>query len=148
MTASGFLRPGESLDAAIARPATGAAPSTGNPAGGGYSTASDLFNFSRALRTGRLLDARMTEFVLRGTFAETPPWGFSLREQTVGGRHFIGNGGGAPGVNAEFRFEPAGAYTVVVLSNSSPPAATNLLTSILQRLADVAAPAPHAAPQD
>jgi D-alanyl-D-alanine carboxypeptidase len=145
MTASGFLRPGESLDV-IALPPTGAAPSTGNPAGGGYSTASDLFKFSRALRTGRLLDARMTEFVLRGTFSENPRWGFSLREQPVGSRTFIGNGGGAPGVNAEFRFEPAGSYTVVVLSNASPPAATNLLTSILHRLAGLPAPAPQAAP--
>jgi hypothetical protein len=88
----------------------------------------------------------MTEFVLRGTFAENPPWGFSLREQPVGSRTFIGNGGGAPGVNAEFRFEPAGSYTVVVLSNASPPAATNLLTSILDRLAGLPAPAPQAAP--
>jgi len=141
MTASGFLRAGEAGDA-IALPPTGAAPGAGNPAGGGYSTAADLFRFARALRTGKLLDARMTEFVLRGTFAENPRWGFSLREQAVGGRTFIGNGGGAPGVNAEFRFEPAGSYTVVVLSNASPPAATNLLTAILNRLAG---PAPSTA---
>src|SRR5262245_7657982 len=76
----------------------------------------------------------MTQYVLNGTFDEDPKWGFSLREQMAGTHRFIGNGGGAPGVNAEFRFEPAGAYTVVVLSNSSPPSATNLLTTILNRL--------------
>lgn len=134
MTASGFLQPGASLDA-VALPAGTTTPSTGNPAGGGYSTALDLFKFARALRTGRLLDGRMTEFVLHGTFAESPRWGFALREQTIGDRRFIGNGGGAPGINAEFRFEPAGAYTVVVLSNASPPSATNLLTAILNELA-------------
>jgi CubicO group peptidase (beta-lactamase class C family) len=134
MTASGFVRAGDSLDTVALSP-TGAAPGPGNPAGGGYSTASDLFKFARALRTGTLLDSRMTDFMLRGTFAETPRWGFALREQAVDGRQFIGNGGGAPGVNAEFRFEPAGSYTVVVLSNASPPSATNLLASILRRLA-------------
>lgn len=145
MRASGFFRTGEredgvALPVASADPAgrsTGRGPRTGNPAGGGYSTAADLFRFSRALRAGRLLDRRMTEYVLNGTFAEQPRWGFSLREQTVGSHRFIGNGGGAPGVNAEFRFEPSGDYTVVVLANSSPPAATDLLRAILNRIAGV-----------
>jgi len=152
MTASGFFRQGEREDN-VALPVTSGepggrslgrnpgppiaptAPRTGNPAGGGYSTAADLFRFARALRTGRLLDQRMTEYVLSGTFAEQPRWGFSLREQTIGSHRFIGNGGGAPGVNAEFRFEPSGVHTVVVLANSGPPAATKLLTAILNRIA-------------
>ena len=125
---------------AMGSPATG--PRTGNPAGGGYSTAADLFRFARALRAGRLLNPQMTRYVLDGTFAEDPKWGFALREQIAGQHRFVGNGGGAPGVNAEFRFEPAGAHTVVVLSNSSPPSATNLLTSIVNRLAGVEPAAP------
>jgi D-alanyl-D-alanine carboxypeptidase len=113
----------------------------GNPAGGGYFTATDLFRFARALRTGKLLDARMTDYVLNGTFSgeASQKFGFALREQVVGGRRFIGNGGGAPGVNAEFRFEPSGDYTVVALANASPPAATQLLADILLRLAGPAA---------
>lgn len=112
-------------------------PGTGNPAGGGYSTVRDLFKFSRALRNGRLLDTRMTDYVLNGTFSGQAgsTFGFALREQIAGARRFIGNGGGAPGVNAEFRFEPAGDYTAVVLSNASPPAATQLLARIMERLA-------------
>lgn len=106
----------------------------GNPAGGGYATAADMFRFARALRAGRLLDAKMTDYVLNGTFAGEEKFGFALREQIVGGRRFLGNGGGAPGVNAEFRFEPAGDVTVVVLTNSSPPAATQMLGRILERL--------------
>lgn len=150
MAASGFVRKGDRSDN-LALPVTPAGgggagrgagpamtpggPRTGNPAGGGYSTAADLFRFARALATGRLLDRRMTEYVLNGTFAEQPRWGFALREQRIGAHRFIGNGGGAPGVNAEFRFEPSGTYTVVVLANSSPPAATDLLTVVLNRIA-------------
>jgi D-alanyl-D-alanine carboxypeptidase len=109
---------------------------TGNPAGGGYFTTIDLFRFARALRTGKLLDARMTDYVLTGTFSGEGEhkFGFALREQTVGARRFMGNGGGAPGINAEFRFEPSGEYTVVVLANVSPPAATQLLGDILKQL--------------
>jgi len=157
MTASGFFRQGDPENN-VALPVTSAGgrgrstaggpgstmapsgPRTGNPAGGGYSTAVDLFRFSRALRTGRLLDSRMTRYVLTETFAEQPRWGFALREQMIGSRRFIGNGGGAPGVNAELRFEPAGDYTVVVLANSSPPAATELLAAILNQIAGAPAP--------
>jgi len=38
-------------------------------------------------------------------------------------------------VNAEFRYEPEGDATVVVLANGSPPSATRLLNAILARLA-------------
>jgi hypothetical protein len=78
----------------------------------------------------------MTDYVLTRTFSSQPgpPFGFALREQMAGTRRFIGNGGGAPGVNAELRFEPAGDYTVVVLANSSPPAATQLLNDIVDRV--------------
>ena len=153
MTSSGFARKG-ARDPSLAlgyfptdeqgRPLMGGQagrfgfhpPEPGNPAGGGYSTATDLFRFSRALRGGRLLDARMTDTVLNGTFSGQfgPRFGFALREQMAGTRRFVGNGGGAPGVNAEFRFEPAGDYTVVVLANSSPPAATQRLSDILDLL--------------
>jgi CubicO group peptidase (beta-lactamase class C family) len=137
MTSTGFFRKGD-RDDNIALPVTSGdaeRPRPGSPAGGSYSTAADLFRFARALSSGRLLDRKMTEFVLNGTFAEQPRWGFSLREQVVGTHRFIGNGGGAPGVNAEFRFEPSGLFTVVVLANSSPPAATDLLTAIVNRIA-------------
>ena len=140
MVATGFYREGDRADN-IALPIAGSPspqPRTGNPAGGGYSTAADLFRFARALRSGRLLEPKMTRFVLDGTFAEDPKWGFALREHIAGDHRFLGNGGGAPGINAEFRFEPAGAYTVVVLSNSSPPSATNLLTAIVNRIAGIA----------
>ena len=85
----------------------------------------------------------MTAYVLHGTFSERsgPTFGFALKEQRAGPRRFLGNGGGAPGVNAEFRFEPAGDDTVVVLANMSPPVATQLLGDILERLGSRGAPA-------
>jgi hypothetical protein len=54
-----------------------------------------------------------------------------LRAEIVDGHRFVGNSGGAPGVNAEFRFEPAGSYAVVVLSNYNPPSATVALQHVL-----------------
>lgn len=105
----------------------------GNPAGGGYSTAGDLAAFSEALRRGKLLGRAMTDHLLAGTFSgvQRPKYGYGLREQMVGGRRFVGNGGGAPGVNAEFRFEPGGDLSVVVLSNLGPPSATAVLDHVL-----------------
>ncbi|TLZ53922.1 MAG: beta-lactamase family protein [Methanobacteriota archaeon] len=105
----------------------------GNPAGGGYSTAPDLVAFANALRDGTLLGPAMTDHLLNGTFSgvQRPKHGYALREQVVGGRRFVGNGGGAPGINAEFRFEPGGDYSVVVLSNLGPPSATAILEHVL-----------------
>jgi len=108
----------------------------GNPAGGGYSTAEDLALFSEALRSGELLGRTMTDHLLNRTFSgvQRPKYGYGLREQNVRGRRFVGNGGGAPGVNAELRFEPGGDRTVVVLSNLGPPSATTVLDHVLEAL--------------
>jgi CubicO group peptidase (beta-lactamase class C family) len=108
----------------------------GNPAGGGYSTARDLLAFAQALDQRKLLDSAMTELLLHGTFSGVgrPKYGYGLREEIVNGRRFVGNSGGAPGVNAEFRFEPAGSYAVVVLSNYNPPSATVALQHVLSWL--------------
>ena len=110
----------------------------GNPAGGGYSTARDLLAFARALGRRALLDSAMTDLLLNGTFsgAGRPKYGYALREEIVNGRRFVGNGGGAPGINAEFRFEPAGSYAAVVLSNYSPPSATMALQRVLRAVSE------------
>jgi CubicO group peptidase (beta-lactamase class C family) len=77
---------------------------TGSAAGGGYSTAMDLFGFVQAGRTGRL--AGMT-----------------------GG---LGIAGGAPGTNAVL--ESNDVWTVVVLTNQDPPAGERLGTGIARAL--------------
>jgi CubicO group peptidase (beta-lactamase class C family) len=164
MTGAAFLTEADSATAAFGyygvdasgQPMMGPTPvgyaanriTKGNPAGGGYATPADLFKFSRALKSGRLLSARMTGLVCNDSFAGDPAarFGFALREQLAGSRRFIGNGGGAPGVNAEFRFEPHGEYTIVALSNASPPAATQMLSDILAKIAPGADSPAAAAP--
>ena len=77
---------------------------TGSAAGGGYSTASDLFAYVKALRAGR----------------------FGSREDG------IGIGGGAPGINA--LVETSGDWTVVVMANLDPPAAQQVGAAIARAL--------------
>ena len=80
-----------------------ALPGRGSSAGGGYSTAHDMLRFTRALPKliGREDYARL---------AGDPPG--------------VGWGGGAPGINAALEME--GEYTIIVLSNYSPPSASHV----------------------
>jgi CubicO group peptidase (beta-lactamase class C family) len=77
---------------------------SGSAAGGGYSTASDLFAYVKAMRAGR----------------------FGSRE---GG---LGIAGGAPGINAIV--EASGEWTVVVVANLDPPAAQQVGAAIARAL--------------
>ncbi len=94
---------------------------SGSAAGGGYATAADLLGFENAVRTGRLLDARMTSWFFDGA-------------DVKGGRVTAGMGyaGGAPGVNASI--ESDGTWSVIVLANLDPPAATGLAQATLRPL--------------
>ena len=115
-------------------------PWRGTPAGGGYSTVSDLARFADALMSDRLLDAAHTKLLTTGGI--TGPRG-ELQRYDFGapagdGRRFFGHGGGAPGMNGELRIFPAEAghesYTVVVLANRDPPAATRIANFVAERL--------------
>lgn len=78
-------------------------PARGSSAGGGYSTASDLLSFTKALA-----DRKLT----------------ILSEET--GQPILqsfGIGGGAPGTNALLQSDPQTRDTVIVLSNYDPPSA-------------------------
>jgi hypothetical protein len=61
-------------------------------------------------------------------------YAYGFFDRVVGGRRFVGHGGGAPGMNGELAFEPDGGYVVVVLSNLDPPAAGRVADFILDRL--------------
>jgi D-alanyl-D-alanine carboxypeptidase len=90
-------------------------PARGSSAGGGYATAMDLFRFAVALRAGKLLG----------------PLG---REWFAGPQAYAG---GAPGINAELDMDPVPGWTVVVMGNYDPPAASSLaqkISAILRRL--------------
>ncbi|MFH2108406.1 MAG: serine hydrolase domain-containing protein [Chrysiogenia bacterium] len=90
-------------------------PARGSSAGGGYSTALDLFKFSLALRAGKLLGP--------------------LGKEWFGGPQAYA--GGAPGINAELDMDAAPGWTVVVMGNYDPPAASSLaqkISGLLRRL--------------
>jgi CubicO group peptidase (beta-lactamase class C family) len=107
---SGPLRPNGSLHG-----------SSGSGAGGGYATAADLLAFDTALRTGKLLDPTRTAWMLNVPAVEGSR-----------ARAAIGAAGGAPGINAAL--ESDGVWTVVVLANLDPPAATDLAQALRKGL--------------
>jgi len=94
---------------------------SGSAAGGAYATAADLLAFDNALREGRLLDAKMTEWML----GSAPAAGSRAR----GG---IGVAGGAPGCNAAL--ESDGEWTVAVVGNLDPPNAERVSAAIRRPL--------------
>ena len=111
-------------------------PYRGTPAGGGYSTLGDLARFAAALRGHQLLDSAHTALLLSGKVTVGPgfEYAYGFIDRVVGGRRFVGHGGGAPGMNGDLAFEPNGGYVVVVLSNLDPPAAGQVAAFILDRL--------------
>jgi CubicO group peptidase (beta-lactamase class C family) len=83
-------------------------PARGSSAGGGYSTAMDLYRFAQALKAGKLLGALGKEWF-------DGPQAFA---------------GGAPGINAELDMDVVPGWTIVVLSNYDPPAANQVAQKI------------------
>ncbi|HXA40208.1 MAG TPA: serine hydrolase domain-containing protein [Phenylobacterium sp.] len=121
-------------------------PWRGTPAGGGYSTTGDLGRFANALMANRLLDAAHTKMLTDGGFtgADGKFWRYDFGAPAGDGRRYYGHNGGAPGMNGELRIFPAEApkdgkpshpaYTVAVLANRDPPAATGVANFITDRL--------------
>jgi CubicO group peptidase (beta-lactamase class C family) len=92
-------------------------------AGGAYATAADLLAFDNALREGRLLDPKLTAWVLEA------------RTETPKGRRATGAlriEGGAQGLNAIL--DSDGTWTVIVLGNLDPPFAGQVGAAIAGRL--------------
>lgn len=84
--------------------------------GGLHTTASDLLRFDQALYGTQLLhsDSRQRMFTPVGP---APFYGSGWFIKRVSGHLAVGHGGGAPGINAEFRRYPDDGYTLIVLSN-------------------------------
>jgi predicted aspartyl protease len=87
---------------------TGSLPARGSSAGGGYSTAPDLFRLSQALLADKLLSKQWTDWLFTGKLDAAK-------------QRNIGVAGGAPGINAVLEIAPP--YTLIVLSNFDPPSA-------------------------
>lgn len=111
----------------------------GNSAGGGYSTAPDLFRFALALRENKLLSPAMTEQVTAGKVAASGDrYAYGFWNWTKFSGHDVrGNSGGGPGsgIDSELHIFWDGRWTVIVLSNYDPPGATTLARNITAFLA-------------
>jgi D-alanyl-D-alanine carboxypeptidase len=108
------------------RPAPG--PVLASPAGGVFSTPSDLSQLLTSLFSGRLLSKPTLAVLLTprpdpaggpGTFG----YGFVIRETPT---PKIGLGGGAPGVNAEVAYFPDSGWQLIALANVDPPVASQM----------------------
>jgi D-alanyl-D-alanine carboxypeptidase len=101
-----------------------------SPAGGAFSTPSDIAAFLTALSNGRLVSHEtMTALLLPrsdpGGGAGVYGYGFNVRVKPP---LRVGHGGGAPGVNAEIALYPESGWQLLALSNSDPPAASRMVT--------------------
>ncbi len=95
-------------------------PLRGGSAGGGYSTAGDLFHFGRALVGHALLLAETTRLTLAGKVQTANPamtFAYGFMDRIEAGQRVVGHGGGYAGITNSFSFYPASTYTVVILSN-------------------------------
>jgi CubicO group peptidase (beta-lactamase class C family) len=90
----------------------------GSPAGGGFSTASDLQQFVNGLLTRRLIsDKTFSEAVTPRVKAEDGDWSYGFQSHDWNGVRFLGHNGFAEGTFNQVDFYPDLGYTVVVLSN-------------------------------
>ena len=91
----------------------------GGPAGGGFSTAPDLYRFARALEEGVLvsresLDAMWTE---RSEPGRPFSYGYGFAVRTGPAGKVVGHGGGFTGISASLDLYLDTGYIAVVLSN-------------------------------
>jgi len=98
----------------------------GGPAGGGYSTVEDLFNFARALKSHKLLNKEYTELVTTGKVDMGPDmkYAYLFGDETANGQRIIGHSGGAPGINSRLELYLDSGYTVAVMANYDMAAET------------------------
>ncbi len=117
------------------KPNTDTLPYRGTSAGGGYSTVGDLLRFANALTGHVLLDADHTELLTRGKIDMGPghKYAYGFADMTSDGVRCIGHNGGAPGMNGELQICDSG-YTIVVLANLDPPAASRISDFVARRL--------------
>ncbi|HEX3320212.1 MAG TPA: serine hydrolase domain-containing protein [Terriglobales bacterium] len=111
-------------------------PLMGSSAGGGDSTAPDLLRFADALQNHKLVNAELTNMITTGKVEVRPhiKYAYGFEDRTEDGKRVVGHGGGAPGMNGDLRIYWDSGYTVVVLSNFSPPVADQLDGYIRERI--------------
>lgn len=104
--AAGYTKRGSGQTAQSWTPNYEKLPQKGSSAGGGYSSATDLLQYTKALS------------------------GPSAIPETFEGRHGLGIAGGMEGVNAALEWNPGNGYAIIVLSNYDPPSAERVAQHI------------------
>lgn len=112
-------------------------PFKGSPAGGGYSTNTDLLRFASALRDGKLIG----KATLQAMFDDAVPMGpgayaAGFGERISSGRKIRGHAGGAPGMSANLALVWETGAAVAVTSNQGDTPTAMLLS---ERIADIMA---------
>ena len=106
----------------------------GGPAGGGYSTAPDLFAFAEAMRKGRLVTAATAERLWSPKPELNSPeygFGFGTGSDALGRR--AGHSGGFAGISSVLDIYLDTGWTIVVLSNTDSG-----MSPVAQKLREVA----------
>ena len=105
----------------------------GGPAGGGYSTVTDLVRFATALHAARILSPATTELLLTPKpELQSPTYGYGFSVDPA--RNIVGHGGGFSGISSNLDIFRDSGYVAVVLSNygrASEPVVAKLQQLIL-----------------
>ncbi len=87
----------------------------GGPAGGGFSTVSDLHRFAQALLAGKLVSKESLKTMWKDYSGERYGYGFGVNEGPNG--KVVGHGGGFEGINSNLDIYLDKGYIAAVLSN-------------------------------
>jgi CubicO group peptidase (beta-lactamase class C family) len=105
-------------------------------AGALYSTVGDLYRWTVALHTGKVVSAEAWESMWENayTFPDGSQYGYGLSRNGPGGRRWVGHGGGINGFASMVQYLPAERLTIVVLSNLESANPATVLALIEERL--------------
>ena len=94
----------------------------GSPAGGGYSTNTDLLRFAKALHSGKLLKSATLMKMFDGEVPNNGPGAIAagFGERLSHGRHIRGHQGGIEGTTADLEMVWETGAAVVLTSNEGP----------------------------
>ncbi|NUO98555.1 MAG: beta-lactamase family protein, partial [Nonomuraea sp.] len=95
-------------------------PDGASPAGGAISTVGDMLKFAQALQGHRLLNAELTESIMRGKVQgpnKDSKYGYGFSDELRNGVRVVGHNGGIPGYWSELDMFPTKGYTIVILTN-------------------------------
>ncbi len=92
----------------------------GGPAGGGFSTVEDLFNYARALMGNKLVSKETVELLTTAKPEHnSPTYGYGFGITKTGNETVVGHSGGFSGISSTLRIYKKSGYVYAVMSNYS-----------------------------